>query len=112
MRRLWNLPARWLNERFNLDRESKEASSCGISPERLFQDRSNDSILSTFLKAHGIIPLNELFDKFNAFNADRAPIISGILPLKLFSDKSISTIREAKCNFSIICIPLLMIDIP
>lgn len=37
------LPSSLLQDRFNVERKSRDASSCGISPESSFEDKPKDS---------------------------------------------------------------------
>jgi hypothetical protein len=60
----------------------KSDKLAGISPERLFHEKSTDSTDSIAPIFFGMFPLKQFLDKFKYLNPSREAISSGIPPLK------------------------------
>jgi hypothetical protein len=73
-------------------RNVKSDKLAGISPERLFHEKSTDSNDSMAPIFSGIFPLRQFLDKFRYVNPSREVISAGIPPVKWLRDKSMPTI--------------------
>jgi hypothetical protein len=74
------LPVKLLYERFNQARDVREVNSCGISPERWFQERSNDSSRVKLPRCDGICSIKLLCDILSPCNEESLPTDSGMGP--------------------------------